>query len=96
MYEFVCLLCRWVELQHTPGETWDEMYKILNTHVLDNGIPLKDRWDNPTYPFRVFKSHMTPYNGYEYKGQAVLPVRQFPKVKFIAISRNGLDMMGKL
>ena len=82
-------------MRHKPGETWAEMYKILNTHVLDGGVKLKDRWDNPAYPFRVFKSHMTPFNGLEYTSTASLPVRQFPKVKFIAISRNGMDMLCK-
>ena len=51
------------------------------------GPDLGDMWNNPTFPFRVFKSHYDPN---------VLPIKKFPKVKFLAMTRNGLDVVASL
>ena len=79
---------------HHPGQTWEELYEIMNTKVLREGTKLKDRWDHPEYPFRVFKSHGTPRVGDDVEYPRMLPVRDFRKVKFIAMSRNGPDFVG--
>ena len=36
------------------------MRKLWETSVLEDGSRLKDHWDHPKYPFRVFKSHDVP------------------------------------
>jgi len=53
----------------------------MNTAVLPDGTRVKDYWDTPSHPFRVFKSHFTP---------EVLPIKAYPKVKFLAMARNGI------
>ena len=61
-------------------------------------------WDHPAYPFRIFKSHLTPRTdrgggggeeGGEGRGGGAgfLPVRERPGVKFVAMVRNGLDVV---
>mmetsp|Transcript_36368 Transcript_36368/g.113377 ORF Transcript_36368/g.113377 Transcript_36368/m.113377 type:complete len:377 (-) Transcript_36368:205-1335(-) len=82
----------WPDLVHRPGQTWKDIKSLLNTTVLPDGSRLKDHWDNPSHPFRIFKSHYHPYkrNGKPYQ---VLPVREFPNIKFIGIVRNGLDVL---
>ena len=63
----------------------------MNTTVI-NGKAFKDYWDHQSYPFRIYKSHYLPLNSSDSKW-AVLPVRQFPQVKFLAMSRDGLDVV---
>ena len=66
----------------------------MNMALLKEGVKLKDRWDHPDYPFRVFKSHATPKVGDNVRYPRMLPVRENRKIKYIAISRNGLDVVG--
>jgi hypothetical protein len=77
----------WPDLVHKPGMTWAEQKPLLNTTVLADGTKLKDYWDNPSFPFRIWKSHGTPKN---------IPVKKFPKVKFLTMARNGLDVVNSL
>jgi len=46
---------------------------------------MKDVWDHPSYPFRIFKSHYGPPE---------LPVRKKggKRIKYIAMVRNGIDV----
>ena len=52
-----------------------------------------DYWDSPEYPFRVWKSHFTPRSATNQHPQAVLPVRERPRVKFVAMARPVLDVL---
>lgn len=81
-------------LTHRPGQKFDELLDIMNHHVLEDGTKLKDLWDSPTYPFRVFKSHSSPYRDGDYKFPRELPVEDFPHVKFVAMGRNPDDFLG--
>ena len=81
-------------LTHKPGQRFDELFHIMNTHTLDDGKKLKDLWDSPDYPFRVFKSHSAPYRDGKYIFPRELPVDEFRNVKFIAMSRNPDDFLG--
>jgi aryl sulfotransferase len=82
----------WPDLIQTPGATWAQQKKEMHTAVIaEVGKPWKDFWDNAVYPFRVFKSHFTPL-----EAGGVIPVRQFPKVKFLAMTRYGLDVVASL
>lgn len=80
----------WPDLIQVPGESWaDQKPRIDTTRIPEEGNKLlKDFYDNPAYPFRVFKSHFTPL-----ESGGVLPVRSFPNVKFVAMARNGVDVV---
>ncbi|EKX33960.1 hypothetical protein GUITHDRAFT_80914, partial [Guillardia theta CCMP2712] len=82
----------WVGYKHKPGQTWQELKELMNTTILEDGSLLKDFWDNPDYPFRVFKSHFGPRqeNG---TSDDVLPVREYPGVKYLAMVREGRDVV---
>mmetsp|Transcript_14808 Transcript_14808/g.34736 ORF Transcript_14808/g.34736 Transcript_14808/m.34736 type:complete len:399 (+) Transcript_14808:83-1279(+) len=82
----------WPDFVHRPGQTWAEVKELMNTTTLKDGTKLKDHWDNPAYPFRIFKSHYTPRTD---KG-GVLAVRENADVKFLAMARNGLDAIASL
>lgn len=56
-YDEVNQVTPWPTLRHEPGQSWAEISKKMNSTVLSDGKNLKDKWDNPKYPFRVFKSH---------------------------------------
>mmetsp|Transcript_3312 Transcript_3312/g.7790 ORF Transcript_3312/g.7790 Transcript_3312/m.7790 type:complete len:376 (+) Transcript_3312:51-1178(+) len=82
----------WLDMIHKPGQTWHEIKELMNTTVLRDGSRLKDYWDSPSYPFRIFKSHYFP----RMEEGGILPVRENPKVKFLAMVRNGKDMFRSL
>lgn len=91
----------WMEMTQQPGETWEErrsFYEDESTLVFDPNseeeeptINLKNAWDNPEYPFRIFKSHYTP----ETFGKDLIggPGAKKRGVKFLAMARNGLDQI---
>eukprot|EP00448_Togula_jolla_P012470 CAMPEP_0170607230 /NCGR_PEP_ID=MMETSP0224-20130122/20942_1 /TAXON_ID=285029 /ORGANISM="Togula jolla, Strain CCCM 725" /LENGTH=409 /DNA_ID=CAMNT_0010932379 /DNA_START=58 /DNA_END=1287 /DNA_ORIENTATION=+ len=82
-----------MELKQFPGQTWAQRAEAYNTTRLDNGKLLKDYWDHPSYPFRVYKSHCTPdetVGGDPFSN--VLPVKKYPNVKYIVSVRNGLEV----
>jgi len=82
----------WLSLRHKPGQSWEEISDLMNNTILPDGVPLKDRWDHPKYPFRVFKGHEAPLK--EGGGrEECLPIEQFPKVKFIGMIRTSRDVM---
>lgn len=85
----------WPDLVQTPGRVWAQDKDLWNTTILPDGTPLKDHWDNPRYPFRIFKSHYGPK-----ESGGVLPIRflgeNFPNAKILAMSRNGLDVVRSL
>eukprot|EP00960_Hanusia_phi_P075149 768380-Hanusia_phi.AAC.1 len=91
-FEDVNIATPWIGNKHVPGQTWAHMKELLNTTVLDDGSLLKDHWNNKAYPFRIFKSHFGPKveNG---SLDDVLPVKEFPEVKFIGMARNGMDVV---
>lgn len=77
----------WMEFSTRPGETWAERRELYNTTVLADGTKLKDYWDHPAFPFRVFKSHFLP-RGTGDAYQSVLPVREALKVRFVSAVRK--------
>ncbi|CAM9286277.1 unnamed protein product [Ectocarpus fasciculatus] len=83
----------WMDLIQKPGLTWEDQLAMMGTTVIpeENDRPLKDFYDHPAYPFRIFKSHFTPV-----EAGGVLPVREFPNVKFVAMARNGMDVVASL
>lgn len=74
----------WVGFSHYPGQKWAEIKEMMNTTVLPDGSKVKDYWDNPSFPFRIFKSHYPP---------PVMPVNKYRNVKFLAMARNGKDVI---
>lgn len=74
----------WPGITQTPGEDWEIQREKMNSTVLPDGTRLKDYWDHEDYPFRIFKSHDNP--------EAYGDLIGGDKVKFLAMSRNGLDM----
>ena len=75
----------WPDLRQSRTGTWAEQKERYNTTILADGRKMKDVWDHPSYPFRIFKSHYSP---------KVLPVGREGgnKIKYMAMVRNGLDM----
>jgi predicted metalloenzyme YecM len=84
----------WPTLRHYPGQQWPEVKSKMNTTILADGSKLKDKWDHPSYPFRIFKSHELPNDqAGEKTPDMVLPVRSRKKVKFLAAVRNPYDQL---
>ena len=78
----------WPEMLQAPGQTWEAMKALLNSTVLPDGTRLKDYWDHPKFPFRIFKSHAYPRDA-----GGTLPVRERPRVRYLAMVRNHLDQL---
>jgi hypothetical protein len=97
-YGDISLSSPWPELIQRPGATWEQHKAELNTTITrclgysfrSCNMPLRLYWDKP-YTFRVWKSHATPR-----ATGGVLPVRERPKVRFLAMARNGLDVVASL
>lgn len=87
-YTDVSLSTPWPGLVQTPGAIWDSQREQMNTTVLPDGTKMKDYWDHEDYPFRVFKSHDPP--------EAYGDLIGGDKVKFLVMSRNGLDVVASL
>lgn len=85
-FEDIMLNTPWPELIQKPGQTWEERRTLMNTTMLTDGTSLKYKWDNPEYPFRIFKSHHVPDSFGELIGGN-------SKIKFLAMARNGLDQV---
>lgn len=83
----------WPDLMQFPGGTWEDHRGRMNTTILPDESKLVDYWNHPKYPFRIFKSHMLPRNESERESMKVLPVRERPGVKYVAMSRAGLDVV---
>ena len=83
-YTDILLDTPWVGFNQLPGQTWADIKERMNTTVLPDGSKVKDYWDNAAFPFRIFKSHFAP---------PVAPVEKFRKVKFLAMARNGMDVV---
>merc|ERR1719181_2736041 len=82
----------WPTLRHEPAQPWPEILEKMNNMVLGDGKKLKDKWDHPRYPFRVFKSHEMPDDA-NHDYQSALPVRRRRDIKFLASVRNPFDQM---
>ena len=86
-YRDVSYSTPWPDCIQKPGNTWAMQKEMLNTTVLADGKKLVDYWNHPNFPFRIFKSHYTP---------TTIKVKEFPKVKFLSMVRNGLDVVSSL
>lgn len=91
LFADVSLATPWPDLIQSRHGSWEEQKDRMNTTILPNGRPLKDHWDNPKYPFRIFKSHYVPK---ESGGE--LPIRDNPDLKFLAMARNGMDVVNSM
>lgn len=81
----------WPSFIHRPGQTWNDMKRMLNTTILSDGTPVKDLWDHPSYKFRVFKAHEAPIDS-EFGGRiSVLPLKK--TIKYLAMYRNLPDIL---
>ena len=87
LFEDISIGTPWPELLQDADMTWAKQKELLNTTILPSGVPLKEKWDNARYPFRVWKSHATPQT---------LPIKEFPNVKFISMTRNGIDVLSSM
>jgi hypothetical protein len=86
-FKDVSISTPWPDLVHVPGATWAQQKELFNTTVLPDGSKLASYWNNPSFPFRIWKSHSTP---------EVIKVKEFPKVKFLAMARNGMDVVNSM
>lgn len=89
LFPDVSIATPWPDLVQSRGGSWAEQKERYNTTVLGDGRLMKDIWDNPSYPFRIFKSHWFPPE---------LPVRRQggKKLKYITMVRNGIDMAASM
>jgi hypothetical protein len=97
----------WVDMFQYPGQTWTDILEGYNTATVPFSkgpdgrtvdVPLSFFWNNPNFPFRIFKSHHTPIpQGNATAGFTdVLPVKQFPEVKYISVVRNVYEVFASM
>lgn len=89
LFPDVSITTPWPDFRQSRAGNWAEQKDRYNTTVLGDGRKLKDLWDHPTYPFRIFKSHYAP---------PVLPVRKEggKKLKYLVMVRNGIDVAASM
>mmetsp|Transcript_53034 Transcript_53034/g.125513 ORF Transcript_53034/g.125513 Transcript_53034/m.125513 type:complete len:401 (+) Transcript_53034:162-1364(+) len=85
----------WPELLQHPDHSPMEQVEMMHNFTLPDGSNLAEYWNNKEYPFRIFKSHYAPrQQGKKPAMQgAKLPVRERPNVKYVAMVRNGLEVV---
>jgi hypothetical protein len=97
-YRDVSLSIPWPEFVQTPGDNWEIQKEKLNTTILPDGTLVKNYWDHPSYPFRVFKSH----NHAESFGSLIGGLddrdksRKKKNIRFLAMARHGLDQVASM
>ena len=84
----VSLSAPWPDLIQVTGMGWAERKHLFTSTVLADEKKLKCYWDNPVSPYQTWKSHCHDTEG--------IKVKEFPKVKFLAMTRNGLDVVSSL
>lgn len=92
LFPDVSMTTPWMDMRQSRAGNWAKQKDEYNTTVLPDGTSMKDFWDHPDYPFRIFKSHYAP---------PVLPVRrregqQGKKLKYLAMARNGIDVAASM
>lgn len=89
LYPDVSITTPGPDLRQSRTGTWAEQKDRYNTTILPDGRKMKELWDHPSYPFRIFKSHYAP---------PVLPVRKKggKKIKYMAMVRNGIDVAASM
>ena len=89
LFPDVSLAAIWPDLRQSRAGSWAEQKDRYNDTVLPDGRKLKEYWDNPVFPFRIFKSHYAPPE---------LPVRKKggKKIKYLAMARNGIDVAASM
>lgn len=95
-YTDVMYTTPWLEMVQEPGMTFEQNRELYNSTVLPDGTRLKDYWDHPAFPFRIFKSHFGPRQGDGQSYADVLPIREHSKVKYIAAARDPLEVAKSL
>ncbi len=89
LFPDVSIATPWPDLIQSRGGSWAEQKERYNTTIIPDGRTMKEVWDHPSYPFRIFKSHFGPPD---------LPVRKKggKKIKYMAMVRNGLDVAASM
>ena len=89
LFPDVSITTPWPDLRQSRAGSWSEQKERYNTTILADGRKMKDLWDHPSYPFRIFKSHWAPPE---------LPVRKEggKKIKYLAMVRNGIDVAASM
>mmetsp|Transcript_30327 Transcript_30327/g.62605 ORF Transcript_30327/g.62605 Transcript_30327/m.62605 type:complete len:381 (-) Transcript_30327:71-1213(-) len=89
LFPDVSIATPWPDLIQSRGGSWAEQKERYNTTILPDGRTMKEVWDHPSYPFRIFKSHFGPPE---------LPVRKKggKNIKYMAMVRNGLDVAASM
>mmetsp|Transcript_17105 Transcript_17105/g.22378 ORF Transcript_17105/g.22378 Transcript_17105/m.22378 type:complete len:354 (+) Transcript_17105:186-1247(+) len=80
----------WAEFSQYPGITKEERVNLWNK---------RERWNSSKFPFRVFKSHMTPIPALKSDRKSrlqCLDIEGRSDVKFIAMTRDGRDVAKSL
>jgi hypothetical protein len=95
-FEEVNLNTPWPSIKHYPGQKWPQIKEKMMTGTLPDGSSIREKWDHPEYPFRIFKSHEMPEGSADNIPSAVLPVRTRRKMKFLAAVRNPWDQLRSL
>lgn len=67
LFPDVSISTPWPDLVQSRKGSWAEQKNRYNTTIVSNERAMKEYWDSPSYPFRIFKSHFAP---------PVLPVRK--------------------
>lgn len=85
LFPDVAIATPWMDMRQSRAGSWAEQKERYNTTVLPDGRRMKDIWDHPSHPFRIFKSHYAP---------PILPVTRKGgnKLKYMVVSRNGIDV----
>lgn len=88
LFPDVSITTPWPDLRQSRAGTWAEQKERYNTTVVQ-GKEMRQYWDHPSYPFRIFKSHYAPPE---------LPVRKQggKRIKYLAMSRNGIDVAASM
>mmetsp|Transcript_11687 Transcript_11687/g.17902 ORF Transcript_11687/g.17902 Transcript_11687/m.17902 type:complete len:378 (+) Transcript_11687:80-1213(+) len=89
LFPDVSLATPWPDLMQSRTSTWAEQKDRYNDTVLSDGRHWGEYWNNPAFPFRIFKSHYAPPE---------LPVRKKggKKIKYLAMARNGIDVAASM
>ena len=88
LFPDVSITTPWPDFRQSRHGSWEINKNLMNTTILPDGKLMTYYWDNPRYPFRIFKSHYTPM-----ESGGVLPIKDNPQLKFLAMARNGLDVV---
>lgn len=74
----------WLEFKHGHYQNVRDRIESLKT---------EKKWQNPKFVFRAFKTHLIPKTNVSKHKDSILPVKERPCVRYIAVIRNGKEVM---